>query len=90
MCRVDFIKILAIALLIFMVIDSTAQCPDNIGFENGSFKNWVISYGSVSNVNGSIDIKPVDSFYRVNLLKNTYPQVFGSFWSLSGKLSQWK
>jgi gliding motility-associated-like protein len=79
MNRDDLIKILVIPLLLFIIIDSKAQCPDNIGFENGTFKNWVISYGSVSNVNGSIDIHPVDSFYRVNLLKNSYPQVLDPF-----------
>ncbi len=74
MSRCDLIKILCAPILLFIITGSMAQCPDNIGFEKGTFQNWVISDGKISSTNGSISTNVVDSNNRVTILKNTYPQ----------------
>ena len=82
MSRCNLIKTLFTPILLLIITGSLAQCPDNIGFEKGSFQNWVIYDGKISSANGAILTDVVDSSNRVTILKNTYPQTvdpFGEF-----------
>ncbi|MDE3142992.1 MAG: hypothetical protein KGL19_02475, partial [Bacteroidota bacterium] len=74
-----FIKILCAPIFLFFISASDAQCPDNIGFEKGTFQNWVISDGIISSIDGTITSNVVASSTRVNILKNTFPQVLDPF-----------
>lgn len=67
-------KLILLVQLLLTLSGAMAQCPANIGFEDGSFTNWQISVGRISQIDGSIASKVVDSFYRVNMIKNKYPQ----------------
>ncbi|HVZ25842.1 MAG TPA: gliding motility-associated C-terminal domain-containing protein [Sediminibacterium sp.] len=37
---------------------ASAQCPVNIGFENGNFDGWECSIGNISSVDGTITLNP--------------------------------
>jgi hypothetical protein len=74
MSRTELFKILITSILLFSITGSFAQCPENIGFENGNLQNWVILEGSVVPTTGAIINNVVSSSVRVNLKKNSYPQ----------------
>ncbi len=74
-----FNKILCTIILLFIVADSWAQCPANIGFENGTFQNWELSEGFVSKTDGSIFNNVVTSSKRITILQNSYPQVLDQY-----------
>ncbi len=69
-------KLLSIFFL-FISIKSICQpqiCPENIGFELGSFKNWETFAGKV-NASGVVTVVPTAPLAnRHVLLQNTYPQ----------------
>lgn len=57
------------------------QCPDNIGFESGTFKNWVCYSGAFSDNTGRNEINwtqasgPIDDGrHTISIVKNTSPQ----------------
>ena len=78
-------KILFIVFL-FINVKSFSQavqnCPENIGFELGSFKNWETSNGKI-NASGVITVAPSPPILNKHtLLQNTYPQLkdpYGDF-----------
>lgn len=74
MSRTELFKILITCILLFSITCSKAQCPENIGFENGNFQNWVTLEGSVVPTTGAIINNVVGASVRVNLKKNSYPQ----------------
>ena len=67
-------KAILLPLLLLFVSVSIAQCPDNIGFEKGTFDNWETFEGNVSKVDGSILTSPNSSLSRFTMFQNTYPQ----------------
>lgn len=73
-----FRYIVICCVLISISLCAYAQvCPDNIGFETGTFKNWVCYTGNI-NTDGSISVKetadggPVEE--RHTIFKNSSPQ----------------
>lgn len=78
--------IIALWLGVFMSIASAyAQCPPNIGFEDGTFTNWQCYTGSDRRADstGVVTITPSAPIAGLHsLLKNTSPQildVYGHF-----------
>jgi len=67
-------KAIVLPLLLLFFIVSKAQCPDNIGFEKGTFDNWELFDGYVSKVDGSILTSPSTTMNRFSIFQNTYPQ----------------
>lgn len=75
MLKKNILYLLALNIL-FMCIQAKviAQCPPNIGFEDGTFNNWECFIGKIDQ-NGIINVflsPPVPD--RQVMLKNTYPQ----------------
>lgn len=53
---------------------ASAQCPPNIGFEKGTFENWICSSGKIDS-NGVIMVTEMDpQAGRHTMLQNTLPQ----------------
>lgn len=76
-------KPILIALNLFFVhIEIIAQCPPNIGFENGNFDNWNCGIGEVDH-NGTVNIflQGVDPNRHVIIKKTGAPQLdpYGHF-----------
>ncbi len=71
-----------VIVTVFSSIQVSAQCPANIGFEQGDFTNWICSIGKVDGT-GTVSVSgtaPVPG--RHTMLKNTFPQAkdpFGHF-----------
>jgi gliding motility-associated-like protein len=65
-----------------LTIQSIAQCPANIGFENGDFTNW-ICYAGFVDANGNVNVSqtaPIQDRHTIN--KNSFPQAldpYGNF-----------
>ena len=74
-----FIKAIILPVVILMFHAAAAQCPDNIGFENGTFQNWDCFEGFVSKLDGSISTSPTMPTLRFGMLQNTYPQVLDPY-----------
>jgi gliding motility-associated-like protein len=74
-----FIKAIALPVMILMFCTASAQCPDNIGFENGTFQNWDLFEGFVSKLDGSISTSPTVGSTRFEMLQNTYPQALDPY-----------
>ena len=72
--RKQFVGAILLPLLLLVVSHAMAQCPDNIGFEKGTFDNWETFEGNVSKVDGSILTSPNSSLSRFTMFQNTYPQ----------------
>ncbi len=67
-----YIKPLMIHLFLFLCLQSFAQCPPNIGFEQGDFNHWECSTGTISSSTGAITLQnsgPVSD--RHALIKNS-------------------
>ncbi|RYY85585.1 MAG: PKD domain-containing protein [Chitinophagaceae bacterium] len=47
------LRFLCFLVLLFFQLAASAQCPPNIGFEQGGFANWNCSTGDVSNQSGT-------------------------------------
>ena len=77
--RRNFCKAFFLPVLLFVATAAFSQCPDNIGFEKGTFDNWQLSEGLVSKIDGSISTNPVSSSNRITIIQNTYPQVLDPY-----------
>ncbi len=69
---------LLIIFFLFINLHALAQrpvsCPENIGFELGTLKNWECFAGKVS-ATGAVNASPSSPLSnRHSLLQNTYPQ----------------
>ena len=85
MKRFGFLFLLLLTLHAF----SQSACPPNIGFENGSFNNWELFSGFISN-NGNINVRPGSR--TQTLLRNTpFPETdpYGHFPVVSPNGSQY-
>jgi gliding motility-associated-like protein len=71
------------AWLILCCCTGSAQCPPNIGFEQGHFEYWECATGLIDRDNGKITLNASSPVYgRHTILTNTYPQVrdfYGGF-----------
>lgn len=68
---------------LFFCISSDAQCPVNIGFENGSFDGWECSIGHINSADGSISLNTSNpTFNRHTIISasaGTYYDIYGGF-----------
>ncbi len=70
-----YCKLWALHTYILLSFTCSAQCPPNIGFENGNFDHWDCSIGFIDMSTGVISLDPsapLDG--RHTLIANNYPQ----------------
>ena len=71
---------LAMLCCILQVSNLFAQCPPNIGFENGNFDGWECSIGSISAADGSINLSVSGpSAGRHTLIQNIAPHLLDRY-----------
>ncbi|MES2332416.1 MAG: gliding motility-associated C-terminal domain-containing protein [Bacteroidota bacterium] len=69
-----YCKVLLIHTCILFSVNSFAQCPENIGFEAGTFFNWECGLGLISSTDGAITMDPSSpTSGRHTLIKNSLP-----------------
>jgi gliding motility-associated-like protein len=78
---------LLIAVLIFAGTGVYAQCPENIGFEDGTFKNWKAYIGEVERRTGVITLdetsQPPYSRFQIMSAANPSEDPYGHFPTVS-------
>jgi gliding motility-associated-like protein len=77
-------KLLLIHALLLSSANSFAQCPQNIGFESGTFDGWQCSFGEVAanpaTSRADISLTPSDATFDIHTMEKTqYPQVLDPY-----------